>query len=57
MTQLVEAGSPQQLIVFGSAATGDLMVTTLERCDERSKVPGTVEFAARTGGRVLHDAG
>lgn len=95
VARLVEAASPQQLIAFGSAATGDLnsandldllvikpqvddryqemvrlhhalrgllmpidlIVTSQERYDDRSKVPGTVEFAARTRGRVLYDAG
>jgi predicted nucleotidyltransferase len=92
---LVAAGTPQQVIAFGSAATGDLtsandldllviqpqvpdrlremvrlrralrgllmpidlIVTSRERFDDRAQVPGTVEFAARTQGRVLYDAG
>lgn len=35
----------------------DLIVTSRERFDDRAQVPGTVEFAARTQGRVLYDAG
>jgi len=95
VARLVAAGTPRQVIAFGSAATGDLasandldllviqpqvtnryqemvrlhralrgllmpvdlIVTTQERYDDRSNVPGTVEFAARTRGRVLYDAG
>jgi predicted nucleotidyltransferase len=33
----------------------DLIVTTLARYEERSQMPGTVQQAARTEGRVLHD--
>jgi predicted nucleotidyltransferase len=33
----------------------DLVVTSLASYEERSQVPGTVEHAARTEGRVLHD--
>lgn len=93
--RLVAVGRPQQVIAFGSAATGDLasandldllviqtqvvdrfqealrlrralrgllmpidlIVTSRARFDDRAKVPGTVEFAARTNGRVLYDAG
>lgn len=33
----------------------DLIVTSLACYEERSQVPGTVEHAARTKGRVLHD--
>lgn len=95
VTRLVAAASPQRLIAFGSAATGDLaaandldllviqpqvadryqemlrlrralkgllmpidlIVTTQERYNDRAQLPGTVEFAARTHGRVLYDAG
>jgi predicted nucleotidyltransferase len=95
VARLVAAGAPQQVIAFGSAATGDLasandldllviqpqvsdrlremvrlrralrgllmpidlIVTSRERFDDRAQVPGTVEFAARTQGRVLYDAG
>ncbi len=95
VARLVAAGTPQQVIAFGSAATGDLasandldllviqpqvpdrlremvrlrralrgllmpidlIVTSRERFDDRAQVPGTVEFAARTQGRVLYDAG
>lgn len=94
VSRLVAAASPQRLIVFGSAATGDLaaahdldllviqsdvadryqemvrlrralrgllmpidlIVTSQERFDDRARVPGTVEFAARTRGRVLYAA-
>jgi predicted nucleotidyltransferase len=34
----------------------DLIVTSQAGYDERAQVPGTVEFAARTQGRVLYDA-
>lgn len=33
----------------------DLIVISQARYEERSQVPGTVEHAARTEGRVLHD--
>lgn len=33
----------------------DLVVTSVARYNERSQVPGTVEFTARTEGRVLYD--
>lgn len=94
VSRLVAAASPQRLIAFGSAATGDLaaandldllviqpqvadryqemvrlrhalrgllmpidlVVTSQERYDKRAQIPGTVEFAARTQGRVLYAA-
>lgn len=94
VSRLVAAASPRQLIVFGSAATGDLasandldvlvvqpevadrlqemlrlrralrgllmpidlIVTSQDRYDERAQIPGTVEFAARTQGRLLYAA-
>jgi predicted nucleotidyltransferase len=34
----------------------DLIVTSLASYKERSQIPGTVEHAARTEGRVLHDS-
>jgi predicted nucleotidyltransferase len=34
-----------------------LIVTSQASYDSRARVPGTVEFAARTHGRVLSDAG
>jgi predicted nucleotidyltransferase len=34
----------------------DLVVTSKARYNERSQIPGTLEFTARTEGRVLHDS-
>lgn len=34
----------------------DLVVTSVARHNERSLIPGTLEFTARTEGRVLHDS-
>lgn len=34
----------------------DLVVTSEARYNERSWIPGTLEFTARTEGRVLHDS-
>jgi predicted nucleotidyltransferase len=34
----------------------DLVVTSEAGYNERSQVPGTLEFAARTEGRALHDS-
>jgi predicted nucleotidyltransferase len=34
----------------------DLVVTSEARYNQRSQIPGTLEFAARTEGRVLHDS-
>ena len=34
----------------------DLVVTSQARFDERSQIPGTLEYAAHREGRVLHDS-
>jgi predicted nucleotidyltransferase len=34
----------------------DLVVTSQARFDERSQIPGTLEYAAYREGRVLHDS-
>ena len=34
----------------------DLVVTSEASYNERSQIPGTLEFTARTEGRVLHDS-
>ena len=92
--RLVAAASPLRLIVFGSAAQGDLasandldllvvepdltsryaetvrlqkalrgvlmsvdlVVTSEARYNERCHIPGTLEYAANSEGRVLHDS-
>jgi predicted nucleotidyltransferase len=44
-----------QKALRGALIPVDLIVTSQARYEERSQVPGTVEHAARTEGRVLHD--
>ena len=44
-----------QRVLRGLLIPVDLIVTSLARFEERSQVPGTIEHAARTEGRFLHD--
>jgi predicted nucleotidyltransferase len=44
-----------QKVLRGLLIPVDLIVTSLAQYEERSQVPGTVEHAARTEGRVLYD--
>lgn len=45
-----------QKALRGVLMSVDLVVTSQARFDERSQIPGTLEYAARREGRVLHDS-
>jgi predicted nucleotidyltransferase len=45
-----------QKALRGVLMSVDLVVTSQARFDERSRIPGTVEYAAQREGRVLHDS-
>jgi predicted nucleotidyltransferase len=44
-----------QKALRGVLMSVDLVVTSQARFDERSEIPGTLEYAAHREGRVLHD--
>ena len=48
VNRLVAASQPLKVILFGSHARGE--------AEDRSRIPGTVEHAARKEGRVLYAA-
>ena len=45
-----------QKALRGVLMSVDLVVTSQARFDERSRIPGTLEYAAHRAGRVLHDS-
>jgi hypothetical protein len=45
-----------QKALHGVLMSVDLVVTSQDRFDERSPIPGTLEYAAHREGRVLHDS-
>lgn len=45
-----------QKALRGVLMSVDLVVTSQARFDERSRIPGTIEYAALREGRVLHDS-
>jgi uncharacterized protein len=45
-----------QKALRGVLMSVDLVVTSQARFDERSRVPGTLEYVAHREGRVLHDS-
>jgi len=45
-----------QKALRGVLMSVDLVVTSQARFDERSRIPGTLEYAAHREGRVLHDS-
>ena len=45
-----------QKTLRGVLMSVDLVVTSLARFEERSRIPGTLEYTAHREGRVLHDA-
>jgi predicted nucleotidyltransferase len=45
-----------QQALRGVLMSVDLVVTRQARFDERSRIPGTLEYAAHREGRVLHDS-
>jgi len=45
-----------QKALRGVLMSVDLVVTSQARFDERSRIPGTLEYVAHREGRVLHDS-
>jgi len=45
-----------QKALRGVLMSVDLVVTSQGRFDERSRIPGTLEYAAHREGKVLHDS-
>jgi predicted nucleotidyltransferase len=45
-----------QKALRGVLMSVDLVVTSQARFDERSRIPGTLEYAAHREGKVLHDS-
>ena len=45
-----------QQALRGVLMSVDLVVTSQARYNERSRIPGTLEYAAQREGRVLHDS-